>query len=128
MFTLALPVTETPLARFIEAMPKVELHVHLEGSIQPETLLTLARRNHVELPADTAEGLRPWYAFTDFSHFIEVYLVISRCLRTPEDIEWITLDALSVSLLDESSKAAMREKIAGEFEALVEFLPEPRDR
>ena len=41
------------LAEFIAKMPKVELHVHLEGSIQPETLLTLARRHEVGLPADS---------------------------------------------------------------------------
>jgi adenosine deaminase len=49
------------LAEFIEQMPKVELHVHLEGSIQPETLLKLAHRNQVQLPADIVEGLRAWY-------------------------------------------------------------------
>ncbi len=40
--------------------------------IAPETLLALARRNQVNLPSDTVKGLRQWYAFTDFSHFIEV--------------------------------------------------------
>jgi adenosine deaminase len=77
------------LASFIEAMPKIELHVHMEGSIRPETLLALAKRHNVKLPADTVEGLREWYTFTDFDHFIQVYLTISRCLRTPEDIELI---------------------------------------
>ena len=46
------------LESFIRAMPKVELHVHLEGAIRPETLLKLARRNHRPLPADDVEGLR----------------------------------------------------------------------
>ena len=58
---------------FIAAMPKVELHVHLEGSIQPQTLLDLAERNRVQLPARTVEGLQSWYRFTDFAHFITVY-------------------------------------------------------
>jgi adenosine deaminase len=71
-------------------MPKVELHVHLEGSIQPETLLELARRNRVALPADTVEGLRAWYRFRDFAHFVEVYVAISNCLCQPEDFELIT--------------------------------------
>jgi adenosine deaminase len=75
-------------------MPKVELHVHLEGSIRPETLLTLARRNHVPLPADTLAGLRAWYTFTDFPHFIEVYRAISACLATPDDIELIAREFL----------------------------------
>ena len=62
-------------------MPKVELHVHLEGSIQPETLLLLAERNGVTLPAKSVEGLRQWYKFTDFRHFVEIYLAISSCVR-----------------------------------------------
>jgi adenosine deaminase len=45
------------LESFIRAMPKAELHVHLGGSIQPETLLTLAKRNQVSLPARTVEEL-----------------------------------------------------------------------
>jgi adenosine deaminase len=83
------------LVSFIRAMPKVELHVHMEGSIQPETLLTLARRNNVALPADTVEGLRQWYTFTDFPHFIEIYGVICDCLRTPDDIELIAREFLA---------------------------------
>jgi adenosine deaminase len=83
------------LESFIRAMPKVELHVHLEGSIQPETLLTLAQRNRVALPYDTVEGLRAWYTFRDFPHFVEIYVAISKCLKTPEDIEWIAREFLA---------------------------------
>ncbi len=83
------------LASFIEAMPKVELHIHLEGAIQPETLLKLARRNDISLPAQTVEGLRAWYTFTGFPHFIEVYTLISSCLRTPDDIELVAREFLA---------------------------------
>ncbi len=83
------------LAEFIEKMPKVELHVHLEGSIQPETLLTLAERHGIRLPADSVEELREWYRFVDFPHFAEVYLAISQCLRTAEDIELVAREFLS---------------------------------
>lgn len=82
------------LETFIRRMPKVELHVHLEGSIQPETLLELARRNQVELPATTVEGLRQWYTFTDFAHFIEIYVAISSCICSAEDIELIAREFL----------------------------------
>jgi adenosine deaminase len=84
----------TALKTFITNMPKVELHVHLEGSVQPETLLTLARRHQVALPADTVAGLRQWYQFRDFDHFIEIYMTIAGCLRTAEDIELITREFL----------------------------------
>lgn len=82
------------LETFIQAMPKVELHVHLEGSIRPETLLTLARRNGVTLPANSVEALQRWYTFTDFPHFIEIYLAVCSCICTPDDIELITHDLL----------------------------------
>jgi len=62
------------LSNFIHAMPKADLHVHLEGAIQPRTVLGLARRHGMRhtLPATDLEGLRRWYAFTDFEHFLEV--------------------------------------------------------
>jgi len=82
------------LDKFIRSMPKVELHVHLEGSIRPETLLLLAERNSVTLPATTVEGLRQWYRFTDFPHFVEIYLAISSCICSPEDIEFIAREFL----------------------------------
>jgi aminodeoxyfutalosine deaminase len=72
--------------------PKIELHVHLEGAIRPATLLGLARRNGVTLPADTVEGLAPLYRYTDFAHFIEVWLMTTGCLRTGADFRQITVD------------------------------------
>jgi aminodeoxyfutalosine deaminase len=77
---------------YLQAAPKVELHVHLEGSIQPGTLLTLARRNNVALPYDTVEGLRQWFVFRDFPHFVDIYVAITRCLRTADDYELIAYE------------------------------------
>lgn len=68
-------------------MPKVELHVHLEGSMPPASLLALARRRRIDLPADTVEGLTEWFRFRDFAHFVEVYVTICRCLKEPEDFQ-----------------------------------------
>ncbi len=82
------------IEQFIQAMPKVELHVHLEGSIRPETLLQLARRHHVALPADSLDDLKAWYVFRDFPHFAEVYQTLSKCIRTTDDIEFITREFL----------------------------------
>jgi adenosine deaminase len=79
---------------FIRAMPKVELHVHLEGSIRPATLLELARRNAIALPHDSVDGLRQWYRFVDFPHFVAVYVAITSCLRTADDIELIAREFL----------------------------------
>jgi adenosine deaminase len=82
------------LTEFIREMPKVELHVHLEGAVRPRTLLELAKRHNIELPSDTEEGILQWYKFRDFGHFVQIYLKISSCIRTPEDIEWIAREFL----------------------------------
>ncbi len=71
-------------------MPKAELHVHLEGSIRASTLLELAARRNVELPARDVAGIERWLKFRDFDHFLEIYLTISRCLRDPEDFQLAT--------------------------------------
>jgi len=68
-------------------MPKVELHVHFEGSMPPATLLELAKRRRVDLPADSLAGLNEWFQFRDFGHFVQIYLTICRCLREPEDFQ-----------------------------------------
>lgn len=82
------------LTEFIKRMPKVELHVHLEGSIKPATLLKLAQRNHVDLPARTIDELKNWYRFSGFPHFVEVYFAICECIRTGDDLELITREFL----------------------------------
>jgi adenosine deaminase len=83
------------LEAFIREMPKVELHVHLEGSIRPGTLLQLAKRHRVSLPADTVEGLREWFRFRDFEHFVEIYLTCSQSLRDPEDFQLVAREFLA---------------------------------
>ena len=80
------------LQAFVAAMPKVELHVHLEGSIRPTTLLALAERNGLPLPAADLGGLRDFYRFTDFDHFIRVYFTISGCLKTVDDFALIAYE------------------------------------
>ncbi len=77
---------------FARRIPKVELHVHLEGSIRPATLLQLAERNGVSLPASDEAGLRDFYRFRDFAHFVEVYVAVSRCLRTPADYQLVAFE------------------------------------
>jgi aminodeoxyfutalosine deaminase len=72
--------------------PKIELHVHLEGTVQPETLLEIARRNGVALPADTAEGLQRLFRFTDLAHFIDVWFLVTAALQTADDFRQITVD------------------------------------
>ncbi|MFL6241115.1 MAG: adenosine deaminase [Actinomycetes bacterium] len=72
--------------------PKVELHVHLEGAIRPATLLAIARRNDVELPANTEEGIAELYRFRDFNHFVQVWILTTNVLRSADDFRAIVVD------------------------------------
>jgi len=107
------------MAEFVKEMPKVELHVHIEGSIRPETVLKLAKKNGIPLPADTVEGLRQWYSFRDFPHFVEVYVAVSRCIQTAEDVELVVREFLegqaaqSVLHTEATYTASTMEKYAG---------------
>lgn len=85
----------SPLDRFAVRMPKVELHVHLEGSMRPAVLLALARRNGVALPADDEAGLKRWFRFKNFDQFVDVYLTCSRSLKNPEDFQLLALDVMA---------------------------------
>ncbi|HYY63623.1 MAG TPA: adenosine deaminase [Gaiellaceae bacterium] len=72
--------------------PKIELHVHLEGTVRPDTLLELARRNGYSLPADSIEGLQALYEYRDFAHFIEVFMLTSGALRREEDFRQVVVE------------------------------------
>ncbi|MGC9666945.1 adenosine deaminase [Planosporangium sp. 12N6] len=72
--------------------PKIELHVHLEGAIRPATLLDIARRNDLPLPVGTVEELTALYEFTDFAHFVDVWVLTTNCLRTADDFRQIVVD------------------------------------
>lgn len=76
--------------RFIRQMPKAELHVHLEGSVRPQTLLQLAERHGIDLPIKDETDLERFYTFRNFDHFIEVYIEVNRCLSSSDDFALIT--------------------------------------
>jgi aminodeoxyfutalosine deaminase len=72
--------------------PKIELHVHLEGTVRPRTLLEIAKRNDYALPAETEEELQALYDFRDFAHFIDVWILTTNALRTAEDFRQVVTD------------------------------------
>jgi adenosine deaminase len=78
------------LDTLIRALPKAELHIHLEGSIRPQTLLLLAQRNGVDLGCKDEEDVRALYSYKDFSHFMQLYGILTSVLRQPEDFLLIT--------------------------------------
>lgn len=73
------------LAAFISGMPKAELHIHIEGSLEPELIFALGQRNGVELPYASVEQLRAAYAFTDLQSFLDIYYAGASVLRTEAD-------------------------------------------
>jgi aminodeoxyfutalosine deaminase len=72
--------------------PKIELHVHLEGTIRPETLFAIAKRNGHALPVASVEELRGLYEFRDLAHFVEIFKVTADALHTAEDFRQITVE------------------------------------
>ena len=62
--------TSAALEAFMRRLPKAELHLHIEGTLEPELLLELGRRNGVPLPCSSAEECRAQYRFSDLQHFL----------------------------------------------------------
>ena len=75
----------TDLDRFIVALPKAELHLHIEGSLEPELMFALARRNGVALPYDSVEAVRAAYDFGNLQDFLDIYYAGAAVLLTRAD-------------------------------------------
>ena len=67
------------------AMPKTELHMHIEGSLEPELIFALAKRNDVRLRYPSVEALRAAYAFSDLQSFLDIYYAGASVLQQPQD-------------------------------------------
>ena len=72
-------------ASFIAGLPKAELHIHLEGSLEPELMFALARRNRVGIPFKSAEEVRAAYRFSNLQDFLDIYYQGTNVLRTEQD-------------------------------------------
>ncbi|MEO8297000.1 MAG: adenosine deaminase [Burkholderiales bacterium] len=73
------------LPALLRSMPKAELHIHIEGSLEPELIFKLAERNNVKLPYASVEALRAAYAFTDLQSFLDIYYAGASVLLQEED-------------------------------------------
>lgn len=78
------------LANLIQRLPKAELHLHIEGTLEPELMLALAERNRVELPYAGVEEIRAAYDFGDLQSFLDIYYAGARVLRTEQDFYDLT--------------------------------------
>jgi adenosine deaminase len=79
------PIAPERLSDVLQRMPKAELHIHIEGSLEPEMIFALARRNGVELPYASVEALRAAYAFTNLQSFLDIYYAGASVLLKEQD-------------------------------------------
>jgi adenosine deaminase len=81
----------TDLDAFITGLPKAELHLHIEGSLEPEQMFAFARRNRIDIPFASVEDLRAAYSFTRLQDFLDIYYQGANVLRTEEDFHDLAL-------------------------------------
>jgi len=86
------------LENFIQGLPKVELHLHIEGSLEPELMFALAQRNNIKIPFKTVSEARKAYNFSSLQNFLEAYYVGMNVLRKEQDfydLTWAYLDRVA---------------------------------
>lgn len=79
------------LADFIRGLPKAELHLHIEGSLEPEQMFALGKRNRIDLPFRNVEEVRAAYAFSNLQDFLDIYYQGANVLQTEEDFRDLAL-------------------------------------
>lgn len=82
---------DSDLDTFITGLPKAELHLHIEGSLEPEQMFAFARRNRIDIPFESVETLRAAYSFTRLQDFLDIYYQGANLLRTEEDFHDLAL-------------------------------------
>ncbi|MFI6288795.1 adenosine deaminase [Streptomyces sp. NPDC051018] len=82
----------TDLHTFIAGLPKAELHVHHVGSASPRIVAELAARHPDSRVPSDPEAIADFFTFTDFAHFVEIYLSVVDLIRTPEDVRLLTYE------------------------------------
>jgi len=90
----------SPLAQKVAGAPKSELHIHIEGSLEPELIFQLAQRNHVQLPYASIDTLRAAYAFTDLQSFLDIYYAGASVLLHEQDFYDMTMAYAERALAD----------------------------
>ncbi|PSW20532.1 adenosine deaminase [Photobacterium sanctipauli] len=75
---------------FVSGLPKVELHLHIEGTLEPELMFALAQKNGIALPYDSVEAVRAAYEFDDLQSFLDLYYQGAQVLRTEQDFYDLT--------------------------------------
>lgn len=78
------------MKEFIQKLPKAELHLHIEGSLEPELMFELAKRNNIEIPYKTIEDIKNAYNFTNLQSFLDIYYAGANVLITKQDFYDLT--------------------------------------
>ncbi|NQU37803.1 MAG: adenosine deaminase [Actinobacteria bacterium] len=84
------PIDEDDLRAFVVSLPKAELHLHIEGTLEPELMLALAERNGIDPPFATVAEARAAYNFSKLDDFLTLYYAATDVLRTAADFEELT--------------------------------------
>lgn len=112
-----MPATPLPaIPDWLQTMPKVELHVHLEGTVSPRTLWERSRQHGIDLGVRNWHDVARLYEFIDFTHFIEIFTMCSDTLREPEDLGMV-VEAYGIELARQNVRYAE-----------IHFNPEPHWR
>ena len=74
----------------IQRLPKAELHLHIEGTLEPEMMMTLAQRNRIKLPYGSVNEIRDAYNFRNLQTFLDIYYAGAQVLRTAQDFYDLT--------------------------------------
>jgi adenosine deaminase len=85
MLNLAKSIPAERLPELLARMPKAELHIHVEGSLEPELIFAMAERNHVQIPYASVQELREAYAFTNLQSFLDIYYAGASVLVKEQD-------------------------------------------
>lgn len=93
-------MTKSDLIEFARRLPKAELHLHIEGSLEPEMLVALAGRNKIDIPFRTVEDVRAAYDFSNLQDFLDIYYQGMNVLRTEEDFFDLTMAYLNRARAD----------------------------
>ena len=83
-------MSESDLRAYLRALPKAELHLHIEGSLEPEMVFALAQKHGVKLPYPTVDALRAAYDFSDLQSFLDIYYAGADVLRDEDDFRAMT--------------------------------------
>lgn len=92
--------SKTELAAYAAALPKAELHLHIEGSLEPDMLFRLAQRNKIAIPFKSVEDIRAAYRFSNLQDFLDIYYQGMSVLKTEEDFFDLTMAYLNRARAD----------------------------